>query len=157
MRKLLICAAFALVAAVSGLAVAGAPDPVIGTWKLNVSKSKFTAGPALKTQTRTYSQSGPTITLVMKSVAADGSEATSKTAYQLDGKDYPIAGNPDFDSLSAQQVDSSTAKFTLKKGGKMVGSTERMVSKDGKTLTTTMKVTTAKGEASESEMVFDKQ
>jgi hypothetical protein len=156
MGKLLISAALAFVAVVS-VAVAGAPDPVIGTWKLNASKSTFTAGPALKTQTRTYSQSGPTITLVMKSVAADGSEATSKTTYQLDGKDYPVAGNPDFDSLSPQQVDSNTAKFTLKKGGKTVGTTERRVSKDGKTLTTTMKLTTAKGEASESEMVFDKQ
>jgi hypothetical protein len=156
MRKLLISAALACVAVV-GVAIAGAPDPVIGTWKLNASKSTFTAGPALKAQTRTYSQSGPTITLVMKSVAADGTEATSKTTYQLDGKDYPVAGNPDFDSLSPQQVDGNTARFTLKKGGKTVGTTERMVSKDGKTLTTNMKLTSAKGEASESEMVFDKQ
>jgi hypothetical protein len=156
MRKLLISAVFALVAAVSGLAIAGA-DPVVGTWKLNASKSTFMAGPALKTQTRTYTQIGPTITLVMKSVGADGSEATSKTSYQLDGKDYPVAGNADFDSLSAQQIDSSTAKFTLKKGGKKVGTTERIVSKDGKTLTSTMKLTTAKGDASESELVFDRQ
>ncbi|HEY5810018.1 MAG TPA: hypothetical protein VIT67_18745, partial [Povalibacter sp.] len=106
MRKLLISAVFVFLAAVSGLAIAGAPDPVIGTWKLNASKSTFTAGPALKTQTRTYSQSGSTITLVMKSVGADGSEATSKTSYQLDGKDYPVAGNADFDSLSPQQIDS---------------------------------------------------
>lgn len=157
MRRLLISAALVLVAAVSGLAVAGAPDPVIGTWKLNVSKSTFTAGPALKTQTRTYSQSGPTIMLVMKSVGADGSEATSKTSYQLDGKDYPVAGNPDFDTLAAQQVDSNTTKFTLKRGGKTVGTTGRTVSKDGKTLTSTMKLTTAKGDASESELVFDRQ
>jgi hypothetical protein len=156
MRKLLISAALAFVAVV-GVAIAGAPDPVIGTWKLNASKSTFTAGPALKTQTRTYSQSGPTITLVMKSVGADGSETTSKTSYQLDGKDYPVAGNADFDSLSPQQVDSNTAMFTLKKGGKKVGTTERTVSKDGKTLTTIMKLTTAKGETSESELVFDKQ
>lgn len=159
MRKLLLSAALAVVAAASGLALAGAPasDPVVGTWKLNVSKSTFMAGPALKTQTRTYSQAGPSITLVMKSVGADGSEATSRTTYQLDGKDYPVMGNADFDSLSAQQVDSNTAMFTLKKGGKKVGATSRMVSKDGKTLTTSMKLTTAKGDASESELVFDKQ
>lgn len=159
MRKLLLSAALAVVAAIGSVASAGAPaaDPVVGTWRLNVSKSSFIAGPALKAQTRTYSQSGPSITLVMKSMGADGSEATSQTTYQLDGKDYPVKGNADFDSLSAQQVDGNTAKFTLKKGGKTVGTTRRTVSKDGKTLTSSMKLTTAKGEASENELVFDKQ
>jgi hypothetical protein len=159
MRKLLLSAALAFVAAIGGVAIAGAPaaDPVVGTWRLNVSKSSFIAGPALKAQTRIYSQSGPSITLVMKSMGADGSEATSQTTYQLDGKDYPVKGNADFDSLSPQQVDGNTAKFTLKRGGKTVGMTSRTVSKDGKTLTSSMKLTTAKGEASENELVFDKQ
>jgi hypothetical protein len=159
MRKLLLHAAvLAIVAAGSGVAIAAAPasDPVVGTWQLNGPKSTFTAGPALKSQTRTYSQSGQSITLVMKTVGADGKEVTTQTTYQLDGKDYPVTGTPDYDSLSAQQVDSNTAKFTFKKGGKAVGTSSRVVSKDGKTLTSKIKVTTAKGEESESVMVFDK-
>ena len=159
MRKLFIHAVLAIVAAGSGLAIAAAPasDPVVGTWQLNISESTFIAGPALKSQTRTYSQSGQSISLVMKTVGADGKEVTGQTTYQLDGKDYPITGTPDYDSLSAQQVDSNTAKFTFKKGGKVVGSSSRTVSKDGKTLTSNMKVTTAKGGETESVMVFDKQ
>lgn len=159
MRKLLVSAVLAFVAAACGVAIAAAPaaDPVIGTWKLNTSKSIYTTGPALKDQTRTYSQSGNTITLVMKSVGADGAEINTKTTYQLDDKDYPVMGSPDFDSLAAQKVDGNTAKFTLKKGGKAAGTTTRTVSKDGKTLTTKMKVTNAKGEQSESTLVFDKQ
>jgi hypothetical protein len=159
MRKLLIHAVLTFVAAASGVAIAAAPasDPVVGTWQLNGSKSTFTAGPALKTQTRTYSQSGQSITLVMKTVGADGKDVTTQTTYQLDGKDYPVTGTPDYDSLSAQQVDSNTAKFTFKKGGKAVGTASRTVSKDGKTLTSKMKFTTAKGEESESVPVFDKQ
>ena len=134
MRKLIILAALALMTAASGVVIAGAPasDPVIGTWKLNVSKSTFTGGPALKSQTRTYSQSGQNITLVM-------------------------TGNPDFDSISGQQVDSNTAKFTQKKGGKRVGTSSRTVSKDGKTLHVKSSLTTAKGESSESVLVLDKQ
>jgi hypothetical protein len=159
MRKLLITAVLAFVAAASGVAIAGSPttDPVVGTWKLNAAKSTFTSGPAIKSQTRTYSQSGNTITLVMKSMAADGTEVTTRTTYQLDGKDYPVTGTPDFDSLSPQQVDSETAKFTLKKGGKAVGTTERTVSKDGKMLTSKMKVTNAKGEKTENTLVFERQ
>jgi hypothetical protein len=159
MRKPLSRAVLAIVAALSviTIAAAAAPDPVVGTWQLNPSKSTFTSGPAVKSQTRTYSQSGQTITLVMKTVGPDGKDVTTKTTYQLDGKDFPVTGNPDYDSLSAEQVDSNTAKFTLKRGGKAVGTTSRTVSKDGKTLTSKSKMTSAKGEKSENVLVFDKQ
>lgn len=143
----------------SGVAIAADPasDPVIGTWRLNAAKSTFTSGPALKSQTRTYSHNGQRISLVMKTTSADGQETTAETVYQLDGKDYPVTGSPDFDSLSAQQVDSHTAKFTMKRGGKAVGATTRTVSKDGKTLTSRMKVTTASGGEMDHLLVFDKQ
>jgi len=147
------------VAATSGVAIAeaAAPDPVIGTWQLNISKSTFTPGPAYKSQVRTYSQSGQSIALVIKTVAADGKEVTSQTTYQLDGKDYPWTGNPDVDTGAVKQVESNTAKFTLKKAGKVVQAGSRTVSKDGKTLTLKSKGTTAKGEKSEDVLVFDKQ
>ena len=159
MRKLLVHAVLAIVAATSGVAIAeaAAPDPVIGTWQLNISKSTFTPGPAYKSQVRTYSQSGPSITLVIKMVGADGKEMTSQTTFQLDGKDYPWTGNPDVDTGAVKQVESNTAKFTLKKAGKVVQAGSRTVSKDGKTLTLKSKGTTAKGEKSEDVLVFDKQ
>jgi hypothetical protein len=68
-----------------------------------------------------------------------------------------VTGAPDYDSLSAKRVDSNTAEFTLKKGGKATGTTSRMVSKDGKTLTAKTDVTTATGEKSENVLVFDKK
>jgi hypothetical protein len=158
MRKLLAGAMIAMLAGAGlGMAVAADSDPVVGTWQLNVAKSTFTAGPALKSQTRTYSQSGDKITLVMKTTAADGKEMTTHTTYQLNGKDFPVMGTPDYDSLSARQIDRNTTEFTLKKGGKAVGTTARTVSKDGKTLTAKSNVTNAKGEKTESVMVFDKQ
>jgi hypothetical protein len=159
MRKLLVLAVLAIASAIGGAAIAAAavPDPVIGTWQLNVSKSTFKPGPAFKSQARTYSQSGQSITLVVKTVGADGKEITSQTTYQLDGKDYPVTGTPNYDSLSVKQVDSNTVKFTTKKAGKVVQTGSRTVSKDGKTLTHKSKGTTAKGEKSEDVLVFDKQ
>jgi hypothetical protein len=139
------------------LAVASDTDPIVGTWQLNAAKSTFTNSPAVKSQTRTYTQSGPSISLVMKTVAADGKEATVQTTYQLDGKDYPVTGSAEYDSLAAKQVNPRTASFTLKKGGKAVGTTTRTVSKDGKHLTSKSSGTTAKGEKAESVMLFDKQ
>jgi hypothetical protein len=159
MRTLLISAVLVIVAVAGGVpyAAAAGADPVVGTWQLNVSKSTFTAGQAIKSQTRTYSQSGPTITLDMKTVGADGKESTTHTTYEFNGKDAPVMGNPDYDTLLPKRVDSNTAEFTLKKGGKTVGTTSRMVSKDGGTLTSKTKITTATGDKSENVLVFDRQ
>jgi hypothetical protein len=158
MRSLLSRAVLALTAAGGlALAVAATPDPVIGSWQLNVAKSKFTSGPALKSQTRTYSQSGDSITVVIKSVGADGKETSMQTTYKLDGKDYPVTGAPGWDTLSGKQLDSNTAEFTLKKGGKVVGRTGRTVSKDGKTLMSRQSTVNEKGEKYEAELVLDKK
>jgi hypothetical protein len=158
MSKLLVCALMTMIAAASGPnAVAAESDPVVGSWQLNASKSTFSAGPAVKNQTRTYSQTGDKLTLVMTTVGADGKEVTSHTTYQLNGKDFPVTGAPDYDSISAKRIDNNTAEFVLKKGGKEIGTTNRTVSKDGKTLTTKSKITTASGEKTESVMVFDRK
>jgi hypothetical protein len=132
-------------------------DPVVGTWKLNLAKSTFGGGPALKSQIRTYSQSAQGITLKMKTVGADGKETTTKTTYQLNGNDYPSMGNPDFDSLSGMQIDTSTAEFTLKRAGKPVGKIHRGVSKDGQTLTINFVITNGNGVQISELTVFDKQ
>src|SRR3984957_12011819 len=95
-------------------------DPVVGTWKLNLAKSTFGGGPALKSQIRTYSQSARAITLKMTTVSADGKESTTQTTYHVDGNNYPSMGNPDFDSLSGMQIDANTTEFTLNRAGKPV-------------------------------------
>jgi hypothetical protein len=148
---------FAAMVGAMTLAVASDSDPVVGTWQLNAAKSTFTNAPAVKSQTRTYTQSGPSISLVMKTVGADGKEATLQTTYQLDGKDYPVTGAPGYDSISGKQVNPRTASFVLKKGGTVVGTTTRTVSKDGKHMTSKMSATSEKGEKMESVMVLDKQ
>lgn len=159
MRMLFVCALIAVAAGAAGVRIATAADadPVVGTWQLNAAKSTFNAGPAIKSQTRIYSQSGDKITLEMKTVGPDGKEVVTHTTYQLNGKDFPVTGTPEYDSLSAKRLDSHTAEFTLKKGGKEIGTTSRRVSKDGKTLTAKMKTTSAGGERMENVLVFDRQ
>jgi hypothetical protein len=159
MTKILTSIFLGTLITISSAAVAAetSADPVVGTWNLNVAKSTFSAGPALKSQTRIYSQSTQGITLNMKTVGADGKETTTQTTYHLDGRDYPVTGSADYDSLSAKQIDRNTAEFTLSKAGKVVGTTRRTVSNDGKTLTATSKTTNAKGEKIEDRTVFDKQ
>jgi hypothetical protein len=132
-------------------------DPVLGTWKLNLAKSTFGGGPALKSQIRTYSQSARGITLKMKTVSAEGRETTTQTTYQLNGQDHPSMGNPDFDSLSGMQIDTNTAEFTLKRAGTPVGKIRRTVSKDDRTLTINLVITNANGVQTSALTVFDRQ
>jgi hypothetical protein len=146
----------ALLAISSAVIAADAPDPVIGTWKLNTAKSTGTTLP--KSESRTYATSAAGgIVLTWKRMGADGKESSVETTYKYDGKDYPVTGSPDFDTVSVKRVDANTVDSTQKRMGKAVGTATRSVSKDGKTLTLVSKLTNAKGEVVNTTLVYDRQ
>lgn len=155
-RTILLGAVLAASCAASASAAA-ASDPVIGTWTLNLGKSKFTPGPGPKSQSRTYTQSAQGVTLNVTGVAADGSAISQQSTFNYDGKDYPISGSPDYDTLSLKRVNGSTVKSELKLKGAVVGTTVRSISGHGKVMTLTTKAKSAKGGDIEWVMVFDKQ
>jgi hypothetical protein len=140
------------------LVVAGdSADPVVGSWTLNVTKSKFNPGPAIKSQTRVYAHGADGTTLKVTGVAADGSQISQLSTFKTDGKDYPFSGAPNFDTISLKQVDAHTVHSTQKRKGKEVGTTNRTVSADGKVLTLASKGTDVKGVAYDDVMVFDRK
>jgi hypothetical protein len=136
---------------------AGAADPALGTWILNLDKSKFTPGPAPKSQTRTYAQTPDGVALTVTGVAGDGTAISQQSTFKYDGKDYPITGSADYDTLSLKRINGSTVKSVQKKSGKFVGTTVRTVSGHGKVLTLTSKGKSATGAASHNVAVYDKQ
>jgi hypothetical protein len=135
------------------------PDAVIGTWTLNVAKSKYDPGPAPKNSTLTFAVAGDGIKVTAKGQDAAGNPTSTEYTAKYDGKDYPVAlvGNPDFDTLSLKRVDAWKAEGTRKKAGKVVQSYTRVVSGDGKTLTLTVDGTDAKGRKVHNVIVYDKQ
>jgi len=135
---------------------ADAPDSVIGTWKLNTAKSS--GGSLPKSETRTYAAApGGGLALSWKRVGADGKETSVQATYKYDGKDYPVTGSRDFDSLSVTRVDANTTHGTQKRMGKPVGTSTRTISKDGKTMTLVSELTSAKGEKTTTTLVYDRQ
>jgi hypothetical protein len=136
---------------------AQAGDPVIGTWELNVAKSKYTPGPAPKSETRTYTAAAKGFTFSSKGVDAQGNPTNVTFAAPLDGKYHPMIGSPTADSIMLKRIDANTTESTQKKGAKVVTTTTRVISKDGKTLTTTSKGTDAAGKPTSAVMVFDKK
>jgi hypothetical protein len=151
-KTLVVGAIFAI-----GTSAASAADAVIGTWKLNVAKSTFSPGPALKSQTRTYAESAQGIVLTLKTVAADGKESTATLTFKDDGKPYAVSGNPDFDTVSVRRVDALTVNSTQMKAGVNVGTGVRSVSKDGKTLTFAQKGTHVGGAKYDDMLMYDRQ
>jgi hypothetical protein len=155
--KMLVVGAIVALGSGATAFAAGASDPLVGTWVLNLEKSKFSPGPAPKSQTRTYAQSADGTTLTVNGVAADGSAMSGQSTFKYDGKDYPMTGSPDYDTLSLKRLNGSTVRSDLKKGGKVVGTTVRTLSAHGKIMTLASKGKSASGATFDNVMVFDKK
>ena len=148
-----------VIAALCGIHVVAqsSADPIVGTWELNVAKSKYSPGPAPKSQTRTYEVVADGIKATLKGIDAEGKAITAEWTMNPDGKDRPFTGNPNADTLSLKRIDTNTVDFTLKKAGKVVITGRRTVSKDGHTMTLTSKGTDAQGKPVNDVEVFEKK
>lgn len=132
-------------------------DPIVGTWELNIVKSKYSPGPAPKSETRTYVVAGQDIKATAKGVDGAGNPTTAAWTVNYDGKDRPQTGNPDADALSLKRIDAFTTEFTQKRAGKVVITGTRTISRDGKVMTITTKGTNARGEAINDVEIFEKR
>jgi len=136
---------------------AQASDPRIGTWKLNVAKSKYSPGPPPKSQTLTVEPSGQGEKVTSEVVNADGTSTTTQYTANFDGKDYPLTGSAIADMVSLKRIDARTTERTDKKGGTVAQTIKRVVSADGKTMNVTVKGKNAQGQEVSNVVVFEKQ
>ena len=153
MKKLL---SLVLLASVLFAGTAFAADPIVGTWKLDVAKSKFATGDSATAGTRVYSEANGVYTLEQKMTAKDGKEMSLHTTYS-EGKDTTQAPNSRADTTYAKKISANTWDFDLKKDGKVVGHVHRVVSADGKTLTVHNTGALLSGKTGEETLVFVKQ
>jgi hypothetical protein len=145
-------------------------DPIIGTWNLNLQKSKYVGAPAPRSEVRRYEVTEEGfINYIRVGVDSHGSPTFSQGTYKYDGKDYPIysqANLPLFYLTGAKPgtqayrvIDANTVELTPKDNtGKLTftGVRTRSVSRDGKTLTDIQKGTNAQGQMVDIIQIFDK-
>jgi hypothetical protein len=140
-----------------------ADGPHIGTWKLNLAKSKYSPGPPPKSQTITYEANGTNgIKVTVRAVNSDGNNTTTEYSGNFDGKQVPYVQTPPPATGSPQMVTlkrigSDTIERTTYLAGKKLTTIRSVVSKDGKTLTNTQSGTNAQGQAVSTVSVYDKQ
>jgi hypothetical protein len=130
-------------------------NPFVGTWKLDVAKSKYNPGPPPQSQTRTWDASGM---VMVNSVGATGKASSYGYTIKNDGKEYPTMGAipNSADKITSKKVNASTYVANFTKAGKHVETTTFTVSNGGKTLTIHAKRFTDAGEF-DNTTVWEKQ
>ena len=141
----------------AAVAVCFADDSnMMGTWKLNEAKSKLGPG-ASKNSTVVYEPAGDNVRVTIDGTDKDGKKTDTVWTGKLDGKDYPVTGDPNSDARSVTKVDNRTFGFNVTKDGKVTTSGCIVISADGKSRTVTTSGTDAKGNQIKSTAVYDKQ
>ena len=154
-RRWVLLAALVLAAGVAPQA--SAQDPFVGTWTLNSAKSKFTPGPAPKSQTAVYEAADAGLKISTSGVDGSGNPTKTSFTVNFDGKDYPVTGNPDYDAVMYKRVSDHEIAFTRKAAGKVVQTGKIVVSKDGKTRTVTADGKNASGVTIHNVTVYNKK
>ena len=149
--------------ALLGLAIAAFPQvgfaqssPLIGTWKLNLDKSKL-VGPPPRSATLTYTQDGQNIRSTAQGIDAQGNSTTVVFMHIYDGMPHPTTGSPVYDASAYTRVDGNTLIVARFKAGKLVLIGTLLVSQDGKTLTGPQTGTLANGQPGNTILVYEKQ
>ena len=126
-RLLLVTAALVFASAMASFA-----SPMMGTWKLNESKSKFAPG-ATKNGTVSYTAAkGDIVKVTVDGMDKDGKRVHWTTTVKFDGKPYKVSGSSLFDHSVYTPVNERSNKLMLMKDGKVVSHGTITVSKDGK-------------------------
>jgi hypothetical protein len=147
-----------LVLTISTVAAFGA-DNTLGTWKLNVAKSKYTPAPLpIKSLTVVREASDGGVKQTTTGERADGTKVSASYTAKYDGKEVSVTGNSQYDTIAIKQVNADTQTDERKKTGGSYKATGRtVVSNGGKTMTTTTKGTNADGKEFTQILVLDKQ
>ena len=147
------------IVAVAALAISSAQtdNPRVGSWELNVAKSKYSPGPAPKSHQLKIEAAGQAEKVTSEQVAADGTKLVVEYMAEYDGKPHPIKGSPTADTVTLKRVDAHTSERVDSKAGKTVTTYQRVVSKDGKTMTVTIKGVDVKGQSVNNVVLFEKK
>src|SRR6266403_2366559 len=97
-RALFIASLLFVFCSVVLLAQAAAAKNMVGTWKLDPAKSKYSPGPTPKSQIAKLEAVEGGMKVVSDRVEADGKNTHFEWTAKFDGKDYPVTGDPGRDA-----------------------------------------------------------
>jgi len=143
MKRILVALLF-----VSAVAFA-ADNPFVGTWKLNVAKSKFQGGTPPTSQTVTIDADGK---VGISGTDSNGPVVWSYTA--TPGGTAAITGIPDSSVMEVRKDNMIDHTWKMGKGN---SKGHGVISKDGKTMTYTIQGTDGEGKKFKNTEIYEKQ
>ena len=150
----------AAVLALSVPAAAQAQDTWIGTWKLNLAKSKYDpANLAPRSQViKQEAVAGGGMKATVDVVDAQGKSLHQENMTMFDGKPSDIKGAPDANTTRVyKRIDSRTYEYVQSVSGKLTVTSRTAVAADGKTRTVTTTGKNAQGQTVNNVAAFDRQ
>jgi hypothetical protein len=152
-RVMFVLMMFGLAAVVA--TAAQSTDPVVGTWRLNVAKSKYSPGPTPKSVTSTWESAGKGYRVSVRNEPASGSAYEYSYTTAADGSDSKVTGsNPNADTIAVKRIDANSFEVISKRNGKVTITQRSVISSDTRTVTTTG--TDGQGQKVNNVAVFDK-
>jgi hypothetical protein len=147
---------------VASLVITQPTDPWLGTWKLNVTKSKFNPGPPPKSNTlRIEPVAGGSQKHTFDGVNAEGQTTHSEWVVKFDGTDVAVqAVAPPTKTVTTnafRRLDDRSFEAIAKRDGKRTVTSRVVISRDGKTMTQTTTGTNAQAQTVNNTTIWEKQ
>jgi hypothetical protein len=158
MKRLFTFALATLV--ITSTAAAFGADNSLGTWKLNVEKSKYSPAPfPVKNITSVREAAGDGVKVTNTGERADGTAINATYTAKYDGSPTSVSGQgAPYNTMSIKQVNANKFSYEAKNDtNKYHAHGEIEVSRDGKTMTFKSKGTDGNGKPMEVTLVYDKQ
>jgi hypothetical protein len=114
-------------------------DPILGRWELDLAKSTFNPGPPPRRELRLYEPEHEGIKAVVAITDASGRTTTFEYVTSYNDVVSAVTGSETSDSIRMRKIDAYTVEGELSQGGRVVGHTRRVVSRDGQTMTITLR------------------
>lgn len=155
MKLVFVFATIVLTVTASGLLLAQ-NNPFVGTWKLNLAKSKD-PGAFPKEETLKVQLVDGQRRMTINGTATNGSPVSFQ--YEVPDKGGPgkvLAGGP-YNGVSGKRIDASTREVSYLRDGKEALRLRTTVSKDGTIMRLTVEGADAKGKPFSGVAVFEKQ
>ena len=130
---------------------------MMGTWRLNTARSKYTGAPMPKQMTATYTLEGNGWRYEASGLSSAGEPFKMSYTYVKDGADVTTSGFPYWDTIVIDGGATREGSGTMKRHGAPVGHNSRSLSADARTLTIHGNVTTPEGTTVSYVEVYDKQ
>lgn len=161
MQRQLIRAAWTAIAVIAlGMVTsAQAQDAWLGTWKLNLAKSKYQpATGAPKSQTVKQEAVPGGMKSTVDGMDAQGKPIHTEVTAMFDGKSTAVTGAPDANTTRVyKRIDTRTYEFVTSVAGKVTTTTRSVVAADGKSRTVTTTGKNAQGQTVNNVAVYEKQ